>query len=223
MLREIIHLTQIQFHCNYEKDLICNIYDDDVYKSILGIFRGISGKGNDHLIARSLKQVPQSLDVTEEERSKLLRLLQPQELLTLSPEKEAKKISIYSKQFQIELKQLVGEVRSYPDKSYDDIIDDLVSRYNDYVEKYKRDLLSHFLLVLFDFDYEACQRGITKCIALNPETIVTDPAERTRLLSALWFVISQTYCKDDYSVVLDNITKRLFIHDDYDVDDLPFK
>ena len=119
----------------------------------------------------------------------------------------------------MKLNDLVEKLRKNPSRSckkeIKDILDYDASRYRNF----KRDLLSHFLLILFDFDYKACNLAITKCIVLNPNDYKVTPSERSKLVACLWFVITQTYDDDDYSEILDNIAKRALSDDE----DLPFE
>ena len=120
----------------------------------------------------------------------------------------------------MKLNDLVEKLRKNPSRSckkeIKGILDYDASRY----KNFKRDLLSHFLLILFEFDYKACNLAITKCIVLNPSNYrITSSSERSKLVACLWFVITQTYDDDDYSEILDNIAKRALSDDG----DLPFE
>ena len=76
-------------------------------------------------------------------------------------------------------------------------------------------------MILFDFNYDECIRGITKCLVLKPEQLQITLTERNRLLAVLWFVITQTFDNEDYSLILDRIAQQALGEKDFP--DLPFQ
>lgn len=115
------------------------------------------------------------------------------------------------KKFEFEASQIVARIRADNTADVSDVVDTLLEKFEEEVAKRRRDLLAHFLLILFNFDAEKCLRNLTKAIALNPENCVPTDKERTKLFMCLWFVVKQHYADEDYAEVLDEIS-RIYIY-----------
>ena len=117
-------------------------------------------------------------------------------------------IALYPIFMRSHISKLVADAKLYPSRDFTEEIEALSKRLATIVESHRRELLCNFLLILYEFDYEECMRGITKCMLLNPEQLKVTPTERNRLLAVCWFVITQTFPSEDYSLILDNLAEH---------------
>lgn len=111
------------------------------------------------------------------------------------------------RKFEAEVNQIVARLRADNTADVSDIVDTLLEKFEAEVAKRRKDLLAHFMLILFNFDAEGCLRNLTKAIALNPEDYVPTDKERTRLFICLWFVVKQHYTDEDYADVINEISR----------------
>lgn len=73
------------------------------------------------------------------------------------------------------------------------------------IKKYKVNVLSTFLINLYDYDHDSLQLDITKLIALRPRSEF--PAkDKRKLLQILWSNIEMLY-EDDCSEVLNEVNR----------------
>lgn len=100
---------------------------------------------------------------------------------------------------------LVAKVRENPNRDCSEVTERVISGVRQEVASYKTQLLSHFVLILYDFDYSKCLRGITKCMTLQAENYKPPKELREKLLASLWFVIMQTYDDEGFHDVINHI------------------
>ena len=69
----------------------------------------------------------------------------------------------------VDIGKILQQVRDNPtDASVKKVKVEISSVVRSYVAERQRKFLIDILLKLYDFDYSSCQRGITKCLVLNP-------------------------------------------------------
>lgn len=86
-----------------------------------------------------------------------------------------------------------------------DILEDYRAETNKKIKRDKVNVLSTFLISLYDYDHEALQLDITKLIVLQPKREF--PAkDKRKLLQILWSTIQMLYA-DDWSEVLNEVNR----------------
>lgn len=86
-----------------------------------------------------------------------------------------------------------------------DILEDYRAETNKKIKREKVNVLSTFLISLYDYDHDSLQLDITKLIVLSPSSEF--PAkDKRKLLQILWSTIQMLYA-DDWSEVLNEVNR----------------
>lgn len=86
-----------------------------------------------------------------------------------------------------------------------DILEDYRAETNKKIKRDKVNVLSTFLISLYDYDHASLQLDITKLIVLQPKREF--PAkDKRKLLQILWSTIQMLY-EDDWSEVLNEVNR----------------
>lgn len=89
------------------------------------------------------------------------------------------------------------------DADITDILEDYRAETNKKIKRDKVNVLSTFLISLYDYDHDSLQLDITKLIVLSPSSEF--PAkDKRKLLQIFWSIIQMLYT-DDWSEVLNEI------------------
>lgn len=89
------------------------------------------------------------------------------------------------------------------DADITDILEDYRAETNKKIKRDKVNVLSTFLISLYDYDHDSLQLDITKLIVLSPSSEFSAKDKR-KLLQILWSTIQMLYA-DDWSEVLNEI------------------
>ena len=91
------------------------------------------------------------------------------------------------------------------DADITDILEDYRAEINRKIKRDKVNVLSSFLINLYDYDHDSLQLDITKLIVLKPKREF--PAkDKRKLLQILWSTIQMLY-EDDWSEVLNEVNR----------------
>lgn len=91
------------------------------------------------------------------------------------------------------------------DADITDILEDYRAEINRKIKRDKVNVLSSFLINLYDYDHDSLQLDITKLIVLQPKREF--PVEdKRKLLQILWSTIQMLY-EDDWSEVLNEVNR----------------
>ena len=91
------------------------------------------------------------------------------------------------------------------DADITDILEDYRAEINKKIKREKVNVLSTFLISLYDYDHDSLQLDITKLIVLRPSSEF--PAkDKRKLLQILWSTIQMLYA-DDWSEVLNEVNR----------------
>ena len=91
------------------------------------------------------------------------------------------------------------------DADITDILEDYRAEINRKIKRDKVNVLSSFLINLYDYDHDSLQLDITKLIVLQPKREF--PAkDKRKLLQILWSTIQMLY-EDDWSEVLNEVNR----------------
>lgn len=91
------------------------------------------------------------------------------------------------------------------DADITDILEDYRAETNKKIKRDKVNVLSTFLISLYDYDHDSLQLDITKLIVLSPSSKF--PAkDKRKLLQILWSTIQMLYA-DDWSEVLNEVNR----------------
>ena len=123
----------------------------------------------------------------------------------------------------VDIGKILQQVRDNPtDASVKKVKVEISSVVRSYVAERQRKFLIDILLKLYDFDYSSCQRGITKCLVLNPKHARVSEKETERMLALIWDVICQYYGNEDFTQIF-NVIATLALNEKFSNDsDLPF-
>ncbi len=91
------------------------------------------------------------------------------------------------------------------DADITDILEDYRAETNKKIKRDKVNVLSTFLISLYDYDHDSLQLDITKLIVLSPSSEFLAKDKR-KLLQILWSTIQMLYA-DDWSEVLNEINR----------------
>lgn len=91
------------------------------------------------------------------------------------------------------------------DANITDILEDYRAETNKKIKRDKVNVLSTFLINLYDYDHDSLQLDITKLIVLQPKREFSAKDKR-KLLQILWSTIQMLY-EDDWSEVLNEVNR----------------
>lgn len=91
------------------------------------------------------------------------------------------------------------------DADITDILEDYRAETNKKIKRDKVNVLSTFLISLYDYDHDSLQLDITKLIVLQPKREFSAKDKR-KLLQILWSTIQMLY-EDDWSEVLNEVNR----------------
>ena len=91
------------------------------------------------------------------------------------------------------------------DADITDILEDYRAEINRKIKRDKVNVLSSFLINLYDYDHDSLQLDITKLIVLQPKREFSAKDKR-KLLQILWSTIQMLY-EDDWSEVLNEVNR----------------
>lgn len=91
------------------------------------------------------------------------------------------------------------------DADITDILEDYRAEINKKIKRDKVNVLSTFLINLYDYDHDSLQLDITKLIVLRPRSEFLAKDKR-KLLQILWSNIEMLY-EDDWSEVLNEVNR----------------
>ena len=91
------------------------------------------------------------------------------------------------------------------DADITDILEDYRAETNKKIKREKVNVLSTFLISLYDYDHDSLQLDITKLIVLSPSSEF-QAKDKRKLLQILWSTIQMLY-DDDWSEVLNEVNR----------------
>lgn len=103
-----------------------------------------------------------------------------------------------------EIEEIRKRLKENPDAYIGDIEAKINKRYIDTLKRDKERVLKTWFVSLYNYDYEALQRDLCKCIVMNPNDEVSKE-DRVNLLKALWLSCQHLFPYFDYSVLFDEI------------------
>lgn len=86
-----------------------------------------------------------------------------------------------------------------------DILDDCRKNENKRLSRFKVNLISSFLMRLYDYDHETLQLDVTKLLTLDPQREFP-VREKRKLLQVLWATI-QIFYVDDWAEILNEVNR----------------
>ena len=129
--------------------------------------------------------------------------------LVVPPNESAKFVRVYYSMLTIAKVVLDRARERWKQKGFDaditDILEDYRAETNKKIKREKVNVLSTFLISLYDYDHDSLQLDITKLIVLSPSSEF--PAkDKRKLLQILWSTIQMLYA-DAWSEVLNEVNR----------------
>ena len=114
-------------------------------------------------------------------------------------------LSLFTTILNSDISTLIEAVKNNEDISqiHEKLVDDVIIHFLDY----RLNLFTYFVLILYDFNFDECLKGICKCTTLKADNMEIKPVTNIEVLRRVWFIIAQFYSNEDCMQVVEKIKK----------------